>query len=67
MQYEWQDTSRAQEAWERAEEDFEGTDLYKERYEDWVASGNEGTEEEWEETCDYELAVESYMWANSYE
>ena len=62
----YQDACEAQEAWDRAEEDFRDSDRYSERYDEWVAEGNEGTEEEWELTSDYELSVEYYMDSNSY-
>ena len=62
----YQDACEAQDAWDRAEEDFKDSDRYNENYEDWLENGNEGTEEEWELTSDYELSVESYMDSNSY-
>lgn len=62
----YQDAYKAQEAWDSAEEDFRDSDTYNERYDEWLAEGNEGTEAEWELTSDYELSVESYMDSNSY-
>lgn len=62
----YQDACEAQDAWDSAEEGFKDSDMYNEHYEDWVAEGNEGTEEEWELTSSYELSVECYMDSNSY-
>ena len=63
----YQDACKAQESWERAEEEFRDSDRYNECYDEWVADCNEGTEEEWELTTDYELSVDYYMDSNSYE
>lgn len=61
LQEPYQEECRAQEEWERAEEDFRDSDSYSEHYAEWLEEGNEGTEEEWEQTADYEKSVECHL------
>lgn len=67
LQEPYQEACKAQEEWERAEEDFRDSDTYSEHYTEWLEEGNEGTEEEWEQTADYEKSVESQMSRNQYD
>lgn len=56
----YQDECDAQEAYDRAEEQFRDSDSYWESYEEWLKT-NEGKQEDWGETNDYMKSVESYQ------
>ena len=66
----YQDACKAQDAWDRAEEDFRDSDRYNEHYEEWLHHfcdcNIKCTKAEWELTSDYELSVECYIDSNSY-
>ena len=62
----YQDACKAQDAWDRAEEDFRDSDKYHEYYEEWLENGNEGTEAEWELTSNNEFSVGYYIDSISY-
>lgn len=57
----YQDECDAQEAYDRAEEDFNESDSYWESYEEWLKTNEGKTQADWEQTNDYVSSVESYQ------
>lgn len=59
----YQDMYAAEERWERAEEEYRGSDRYNEDYEEWLLDeGNENkSKKDYDGSGRYEQAVESYM------
>jgi len=57
----YQDECDAQEAYDRAEEQFRDSDSYWESYEEWLETNEGKNEADWGETTDYMKSVESYQ------
>lgn len=57
----YQDACKLQEKWESAEEDFLESDSYLEAYDEWLESGNVGTEADYQQSADYEKSVDSHL------
>jgi len=57
----YQDECDAQEAYDRAEEQFRDSDSYWESYEEWLETNEGKNEADWGQTTDYVKSVESYQ------
>ena len=60
LQKPYQDRHEAQDAYDEAKESFIGTDSYHEHYGFWLETNEGKSEEDWQETADFESSVESY-------
>ena len=59
----YQQACKAQEDWERAEENFLDDDAHLEAFDEWLETeGNAGKSlEEWQQTGDYQKSVDCYL------
>jgi hypothetical protein len=61
LQKPYQDSHEAQDAYDEAKESFIGTDSYHESYGFWLETNEGKSEEDWQETSDFESSVECFQ------